>query len=596
MSQNLNVQNLDFQGIKDNLIGYMKNQQEFKDYDFTASGMNILMDVLAYNTHYMGFYAHMLANESFIDSAQTLSGMTSKAKLMNYVPDSSRSASADVDIQVDINAGNEPSNKKVVINRGTEFNSDNNAQDNRVFVLLDDVFIYNESTILGQYDYTVSNVAIHEGHFSLSRYLVDNTLLNQRYIIRSENIDIKTIQVDVYETDQESNFVTYKRADDFTQIDKDSEVYFIAVNEEGYYEIFFGNNVYGKQLANANYIKVSYLETSGVEGNFATLFSLTKSPYTYELTTVKISDGGLDKETIEELRFNIPYHYRRQNRCVTTDDYKNILMAEYRNINSISVWGGEDNDPKQYGAVFISIKPKFGELLSSKSKDTIIKILQRFNTATINPIIIDPDFLYINLDIQTNWNPLKTNLSVGQLRAIIEGIVSDYNVNDLNKFGSFYSDATLSARIIASDPSAFTTYNNIGIEKRFEPILYSPQTYYVEFNNPIVKGSVLSEEFIFRMSRSYFKDDNQTGLIHIYYWDEFKNEFVVYPDETFGVVDYDLGQVRLTNFQVDGLYTNTNLLAVHSTPKNPDFFTVRNNILTISQSVVTLVENYQNER
>lgn len=598
MSQNLNVQNLDFEGIKSNLIDYMKNQQEFKDYDFTASSLNILMDVLAYNTHYMGFYAHMLANEAFIDSAQNIESLTSKAKLMNYVPGSMHSSSADVTFTFDINAGNEPTDKKIVMPRGTAIASNNNDLDTRQFILKDDLYIYNEATTLGEYDYTSVSTPVFEGEFKELRFLVNTTLFNQRFILRNTNIDISTLRVNVHETDQDSNFVTYKRADDFTQIDGDSAVYFIAKNEEGYYELFFGNNVYGKSLSNGNFVSCTFIATQGVDGNFASVFVMDSGfdGFNVSITTDKISDGGMAEESKDDLRFNIPYHYRRQNRCVTVDDYRNILLSEYRNINSISVWGGEDNEPKAYGQVFIAINPLYGEVLSSKSKDIVIGLLKRYNTATIEPIIVDPDYLYINLDVQANWNPIQTNLSKGQLQTVIENTINTYNEENLNKFGSYYSDATLSKLIIDSDLSVFTNYNNITLEKRFVPILHTAQTYYVEFVNPIVAGTVKSDEFEFRLARSYFVDDRDTGKIHIYYYDELADEYVMYADETFGEVNYETGQVRLADFVVESLYSSNGLLNVYSQPQFPDFFTVRKNILTIDDFTVTLTENYQNER
>jgi len=600
MANNLQVQDLDFESIKQNFIDYMKSQEQFKDYDYKGSSMNILLDLLAYNTHYMGFYTHMLANESFIDSATQKASLTSKAKLMNYIPSSKQSAEALVTFNIPITAVNEPTDKKIVLPRGTNIRSNNNANDSRNFVIVDDVYIYNRATTAGVYDYTSDEIGIFEGAFNTQRFLVDDTLTNQRFIIRDRNVDITSLRISVYDTQASSEFVSYTLAEDFNEINSESNVFFVAVNEENYYEVFFGNDIYGKSLANLNVVSASFVSTSGEEGNNARTFILSGginylgTDYDVDITTVNDSHGGVDEETLEDLRFNIPYHYRRQNRLVTVDDYKNILLSKYRNINSINIWGGEDNIPKTYGKVFISIKPRFGEVLSSKAKNSIINdILKKYNVTTVEPEIVDPEFLYVNLDVNVRFNPLNTNKSSGEIGTEVTAIINDYNDNTLNRFGSFYSDVNINSLIKSVNPSILTSYADATLEKRIDVNLNTKATYFADFVNEILPETVKSDEFMYRLKRCYFADNKQGNII-IYYYDTFKKEWVAFPNETFGTVDYENGIIRLVNFEVNDLYGQSKL-NINATPKLPDFFTKRNNVVMINQFTVKVVADFQNE-
>lgn len=601
MATNIPVQELDFDKIKKNLKQYLQSQSQFQDYDFEGSSLSVLLDLLAYTTHYSGFHAHLLNNESNIDSAYLKSSMTSKAKFLNYVPGSKKSAEATVKFTVDVDATNEPTDRKIVIPRGQSIQSNNNMADNRTFVLVDDLYIYNQSMVNGVYDYTSDETLIYEGTFTTEKFKVDSTLINQRFIIRDPDIDISTLRVRVFDADNDTNFVSYKQVDDHMIVSGDSPVFFVTVNEDDYYEIQFGNGVYGRKVEHGNIVECSFVSTSGELGNNAKKFSFgggyefNGETYNVTIEPVHAAEGGMEPEGVEDLRFNIPYHYRRQNRAVIVDDYKNLLLAEYRNINSVNVWGGEDNEPKVYGKVFICIKPKFGEVLSNKAKENIInKIIKRRNVTVIEAEIVDPDFLYVNLDVFVQFNPIRTTSSPGEIVTGCEQAIEQYNEQSLNRFGGYYSDLELNSRVRASNPAVMTSYTDIRIEKRFEPTLHTKQTYYVDFVNPIVKGTVKSDEFTFRLSRCYFADD-QNGNIRIWHYNTGKGEYQMYADEVFGQVDYENGVVRLTDFEVNGLYGNKTKLGVHADPKRPDFFTKRNNIVLINDTKVHVTENFENE-
>lgn len=598
---NIPVQDLDFFKVKENLKTFLKDQSKFQDYDFEGSAMNIHMDMLSYVTHYMGFYAHMLNNESNIDSAELKSSLTSKAKFQNYVPGSKKAAESTVNFTVDITALNEPADRKVVIKRGQTLKSNNNASDNRTFVIVDDVYIYNKSQTAGQYDYTSDDTLIYEGTFETERFTVDKSLINQRFIIKDKNIDLSTLRVRVYDSVDDTNFVNYVREQDYMTINGESPVFFVTLNEDEYYEIQFGNGKYGRAVQNGNMVECTFVSTSGESGNNAKSFTFggdvyyDGNPYQIAINPVTSSEGGMDGEDIEDLRFNIPYHYRRQQRSVITDDYKSLLLQEYRNINSINVWGGEDNEPKVYGKVFICIKPKFGEVLSSKAKDNIINnIIKRRNVTVIEAEIVDPEYLYVNLDVRIQYNPINTDKSSGEVVTGAYDAINNYNESKLNRFGGYYSDLDLNSDVRASNSAIMTCYTKLKLEKQFEPSIDAKQTYYVDFANPIIGQSVKSDEFTFRLLRCYFADD-RNGKIRIYYKNDLTGEWVAFPDEFFGDVDYEKGIVRLTDFEVNGLYTGDKL-AVTAKPENPEFFTKRNNIVLIKDVNVTATENFGTEK
>ena len=606
MAKNLEIQSLEFDDIKSNLISFLKGQDKFKDFNFYGSGFDVMLDLLAYNTHYSGFYAHMLANESFLDSAYLKASLTSRAKLVSYIPRSTNSAIAEVKVTVN-NLDQEPANRSILIKRGEIATASKESTqltgDGRKFIILDDLYLYNKSIVNGEFDYSSDTIDIYEGTFRAEKYRRDESLTNQRFIIRNKNVDYRTIRIKIYPNANvigTDNFISYKLADDFMEINQDSNVFFLSVQEDDYYEVFFGNDVYGKAVTDGNIIEVSYVEATGEIGNNAQHFAFTGdldnnligTNVGATIETISASDGGRDGETLEELRFNIPHHFRRQNRLVSINDYKTILISEYGNISSLSVWGGEDNYPKSFGKVYISIKPKFGDVLSSKAKTKIIdNILKKYNVATIEPIMVDPDFLYVNLTTTTRFNPDNTDRTAGEIVTLINDTVDQYNQGSVSRFDGFYSNARLNNKITERDDGIITTFNDIELEKRFIPSIDTVQSYYVDFNNPIVPNTFKSDEFIFRGRKTFISDNN--GDVEVSWYDPVAQIWNKYTDELFGSVDYDLGLVRVINVVIEKFLTGNEYIKNTVTPLNPDFFPVRNNIVTINSVQTKIIKDYQ---
>lgn len=579
MSSNLITSDLDFDTIKENLISYLKTQDQFSDYEYEGSSLNVLLDILAYNTHYMGYYAHMLANESTIDSIIRKENMNAKAKFLNYLPKSKKSAKALVTITVDAPI----TGTNVKIDRGTSFKPSTplaNTTDLRSFVLIDDLYIYYNAETE---DFTSEPFNIYEGSYETVEFL---TSQEQRYVIRDYGIDTDTIKV-IVKDDKDSVFSrNYTLAKDYNEINGESDVFFLSLNENDYYEITFGNDIYGRAIEDNSYVQVTYVSCNGQLGN--TVDSFTDQ----RINVIESANDGLEQETIDDLRHNIQRHYRRQDRLVTVNDYKNIILSEFKNINSVNVWGGEDNIPIAYGKVFICIKPKFGETLSYTANKKLIELLSQYSVATAQSVVVDPEYLYVNLDVKIKNNTLLTNKRDGELKKLVVDEIESYDNDVLNKFDSYYSDVKINTRIMNSSPSFMSTYNNINLEKRFIPNILSTETYFVYFLNSIVDGTLTSNTFYFRTRICKMEDDGSGNLV-VYYYDNNKKDYVMYVGETFGEVDYENGIVKISDIVFQELIESDIKLFVE--PVNPLFFSKLNNIVTINNIEVTIEQYHGRE-
>lgn len=358
----LPINSLDYPEIRNNLVSFLQGQVDangnpvYQDFDFQASGISTLVNLLSYNTHYIGYYVKMLLNESFIDSAIKRESLLSKAKLTGYLPRGRTSARADISLTIDINTNDpdqyEPSSKSILIPRGTSFSGVNNDQDQRIFYTVDDIFIKNiDYTSPPTATYSSDTFTVYEGKLQEWKFRIDSTLLNQRYVIQDKNVDVDTIRMLVV-PDGSSSGDEYFLAKDVFDITPTSKVYYLTTQEEGYFEIIFGNDVFGKLPANRSVVYVYYIASNGESGNGCKKFRFNKPSQDiptennignwedFEVVTASgtISSGGCEAETVDSLRFTIPHHYKRQNRIVTADDFKTIVVSEFRNIDSINVW------------------------------------------------------------------------------------------------------------------------------------------------------------------------------------------------------------------------------------------------------------------
>ena len=454
MATNLNVTELDFDQIKKNLKNYLKTQTEFSSHDFEGSGLSSLLDVLAYNTHYNAMAAHFALNEAFLDSAQIRGNIVTRAKLLGYIPRSVLAPRAQVTITVDVTneQGNKPAS--LTLTRGTKLTTQVDGRNYRYIVLNE------QSAVLGETvanKYIFPNVVIAEGTRKKLLYRVDNDIENQKYQISDDDADTSTLRVLVQANESSTSYDNYTKFESLINVNSSSRVYYLQENSNEYFEVYFGDGVTGKKPLNNNIVTLDYLFTNGPDSNGANLFTMVDNIGGYSniaITTLAKSDGGTVKETNESIRFNAPLTFTSQNRAVTSDDYRAIIQKEFTNINSISTWGGEDNDPPDYGSIYISIKPLVNETLTTTEKTEIMNtILKGKSVVSITPVIVDPNFTYLDLDVSFKYNPNLTDRSPVELTAVVRDTVSDYNFNELNKFDGVFRHSQLLKAIDNADPS-----------------------------------------------------------------------------------------------------------------------------------------------
>lgn len=607
----LPINSLDYNDIRDNLISFLQNQLDsngnpiYQDYNFQASGISTLINLLSYNTHYIGYYVKMLLNESFIDSSVKRESLLSKAKLTGYLPRGKTAARADISLTIDIDTSDteqyEPQSKSILIPRGTSFSGVNSDLDQRIFYTIDDIFVKNvDYTQPPIVTYSSDTFTIYEGKLQEWKFKIDTSLLNQRYIIQDKTIDVDTIRV-VVMPDGSFTGEEYLLAGSVFDVNSDSKVYYLTTQEEGYFEIIFGNNIFGKAPGNKSVVYVYYISTNGESGNGCKKFRFNKpsqdiptennignwEDFTVVTQSGTISSGGCEEETVDSLRFTIPHHNRRQNRIVTSDDFKSIIISEFRNIDSINVWGGENNIYKDYGKIYLSVKPKYTDKLTQTAKiDIQNKLLTRYCVVGMQPVFVDPEFVNVELTVYAKIESKKTIKTFGEIEKDIMNIILDYNSTNLNVFDNFLSDVTLMNSIKENVTSIKSCYSKKILNKN-QTIIYDSEIENQMFiGNPILSG-VKSSTFTYGTNLCYFADDSD-GLIYIYKNTDNTKLLV----KSFGSVDYTNGIIKYT-FPKYGVLTLNNYgttgdINFTMVPVNPDIETYLQNIVRITKIRVIL--------
>ena len=483
------IAELDFDTIKGNLRDYLRSQNQFTDYDFEGSGLNILLDVLAYNTHYMAYYLNMVGNEMFLDSALLRNSVVSHAKHLNYVPTSMVGSRAEVNIVVEDTT---PTSgySTITLPAYSQFESEQIDGTNYTFVNLE---AYSASKNVTSNTYTFSNVWITQGENISYNVGVDVTNTRRRFLIPEANIDTSTLLVTVQNSDTDSTKSTYLLADDVTTLDSNSKVYFLEESDANRYTLYFGDGYIGKNLDDGNIVQLRYLSTSGDVSNKANSFTLTTSILNFSnvvVNSISAAAGGAQRDTIDRIKFLAPKFYTAQNRAVTKDDYGTLLLKDYPNVETISVWGGEENDPVVYGKIFISMKPKSGYVITNIEKDRIIsELVANRNILTVTPQIVDPEYLYLKFDVSVNYDSTLTNTDEAGLIQIIKNTISNYNATELEQFNSTFRTSKLQNLIDISDNSFLGSDLITVTQKRFEPTLNESKNYTIDFNIPLNRGT-----------------------------------------------------------------------------------------------------------
>ena len=615
---NLKIDALDFDNIKDNLKTYLKSQEQFKDYDFEGSGMNILMDVLAYNTHYQSYYANMVANETFLDSALLLPSVVSIAKHLNYVPKSYRSAVAYVDVEY-LNVTSDTTRS---VQNGTEFIV---AGDRFVGSLGSQNYVFN-ATRNHQVQregnrYFARNVEIKEGFTKTITYVYDtNSNIDQKFLIPEINVDTTSFEVRVSQSSIDTSGIEtlWTQVSDVNNLNSDSTVYFLQFNASNQYEIYFGDGVIGKKPTAGNVITILYRTCSGSLANGVGLNdnSTTRS-FRYaervssQTTLLTGSDGraaasfgGSEQESIQSIKYYAPRNYQAQERAVTAEDYRTILSRSYgEQADSVFVWGGEDNDPPVYGKVFVSIKPKNAVRLTQLQKLAIAKnILKEKNLVSIIPEVVDPDYLYLMLTVTAKYNSAKTTLSQETLQQNIKNLIYVYGSDNIGKFDRDFNESTFVSHVNTNyNPPVTSCSIDLQLKKSFEPNLSTITNYTVNFDNELyhpIDGYtpiLSSSQFGYQDSTSSLEtppnvdayiDDDGNGNVRIY---KIVNGAKIYLNQTAGTINYTTGKITLTNFAPQYLNPETQTsISFTVIPKNSDVSSRRNQILILNYEDITV--------
>jgi hypothetical protein len=496
----LQVADLDFFSIKENLKGFLKNQDTFSDYDFEGSGLQVLLDLLAYNTAYNGWYLNMVANESFLDTSQMRNNILSHAKAINYVPQSSHAAMAKVNIRVFPSYAEDPSDsiQHIVLDKYTKFYGVDSEGIHRTFVT---AHANDAVKVAGVFNF--ANVVLKQGDVITLQFSATTDNEQRRYEIPSANVDVSTIEVTVQASPTNTWTDVYTQATDLTEIKGTDNVYFVEENENLNYTIYFGDNVIGRAPQNGSIINVTYLDVVGSRANNISKFypvdPIAKRFTNKIVVTAKSSSyGGTDKEGLDQIRFRAPNFYTTQNRAVTENDYESLILRDYNNIEAVSVWGGETNDPPVYGKVFMSLKTRGYFTLTELEKDVIKnELIANRNVMTIIPEIIDPNYCFIQIRGSVTYNPSLTTKSGNELKSIVKQAILDYNQTELNTFKSTFKKSRLQYYIDICDNSITGSDLHIFLQQRIPLEFKKVRKYNIDFGAPLRKGSLVDKLFTF---------------------------------------------------------------------------------------------------
>ena len=594
MATKLEISELDFDGIKSNLKTFLSQQNEFTDYDFEGSGMSVLLDVLAYNTHYLGYNANMLANEMYLDSADLRSSVVSLAKQVGYTPTSCTSSTATIDVLVSPASG-----ASLTMSRGTKFTTTVDGQ-SYSFVNNADVSI---TPVSGVYQF--DNLTVYEGSYLNYKYTANTSDIDQRFIIPNDSVDTTTLTVKVQESSSDATTNTYTLATGITGLDSTSKVYFLQEVEGGRFEVYFGDGVTGKAIEDGNIVILDYINGNRDAPNGATTFSLSGTIGGFSsatITTVSNASGGTGLESITSIKYNAPRDYSAQDRAVTTEDYKTLVKSLYANAQAVQVYGGEDAATPDYGKVYISIKAKSGSNLTTATKESLVQSLKSYAVASVTPVIIDPETTFITLVVNFRYNSGITTKDVSTLQTNVLTKIASYNNDTLEDFAGMFRYSKLIEAVNDADTSILSNITTVKMYKYFTPTLNSGLKYTLSYNNALYNphsghnssggGVISSSGFKVNNDSSlneHFLDDDGAGNLRLYY---LSGTARVYTDATYGTVDYATGEVVLTSAHITSISNidgaSSTQVRVFATPSSNDIVPVRNQVLSIDTSNSTI--------
>jgi len=582
------VTELDFEQIKENLKTFLQSQSQFLDYDFEGSNLNVLLDVLAYNTHYNAVLANMASNEMFIDTALKRSSVASLSKMLGYTPRSRRAARARLSLSV-YNVPNAPN--YATLERFTKFSV---AVDNTVY----DYFTtdsYVTEPIGGVY--TWNNVDVYEGrqldfYWTVPAQVTPAT----KFIIPNADVDIESLQISVQYGGTGSYVDVFTRVTDITSVSPTSKVFFVEENSQGLYQIYFGDGILGENLSAGDAVRARYIVTNGTTGNISPNTAITwftnsilgETAVDKVITTITAPSGGLDAETTDQLRFNARNNYVAGNRTITTMDFSNAIAQALPSAQSVNCWGGESNVPPRYGTIFISIKPYDGYILTDLEKIRLVNnVLAPRSMPTLEYAFVDPEYVYIGVDVYLKYRTANTTRSAQQIQSLALQKVQEYFDNNLEQFNAGFYTSQLQEIIQNMDPSIISNILVIRQQKRLAPNVGELYSADIQFPGKIHPAELISTFFVYYTGSTYANvylgdepDESPpnyegTGRLNIY---EAATNTVL---DTVGTVNYATGLVTIDNLAIAGYVGDTTIRLTSNLQQSSRDLIPRNNEIIV---------------
>ena len=593
-SSQVNITDLYFDDIASNLKEYLKGQSTLKDYNFEGSNISLLIDLLAYSSHVSAFNANMVASELFLDTAQIRKNVVSRAKEIGYTPTSATASMATIDLQVNspLIGGEVPTS--LTLNRGHKFKT---SYDGSVFP-----YVLLESKTISPLDgiFKFENLKLYQGTMNSDIFAYNGQIQNQRFALSEELVDTSSITVTVQSTGGGSS--AWAKSEDISGVDKDSKVWYVQENDQGLFEVYFGDGVISAEPLDGDTITISYLVTNATHTEGANIFTMSDSiggNSDVTIITKTASSGGKDKEDIESIRFAASKFYTSQNRLVTVDDYKSKLQTLYPGADSISVWGGEDNNPPQYGKIFIAIKPSQNvNKLTSSEKTLLRDKMRRLNMLTVRPEIVDADVIEILVTCNFKFNPRATTKTASELETLVRAAIITHDSTYLSGFDSIFRHSVLATDIDNAESSILSNITTVKLRKTISPTLGQSKGYDIEFGdgnkfyNPHLghnkHGGGITTTTGFKVSGftdTFFFDDDGEGNLRRY---SLSGSERVYADSQAGTVDYTNGKITINGINI--LETSNTDDTIHFTviPNSYDSVAYRSNLLDINTSLISV--------
>ncbi len=602
MAQNdntsINLIDLDQQGLMNSFKNSLRDQDEFKDYDFSGSAMNVLLDLLAMNTFKNAFYLNMGFSERWLDSAQLRSSIFSQSKTLNYLPRSKRSAIAKVKVTFTASGESQP----YIVQKGSQLST---LIKSKTFT-----FTVPETLILSSTNTSFTfTTDIYEGVFYKDSYVyvVDQSI--QRFKITNRDVDTSSLSVTVFEDGKDIGDV-YKYASTLLDLNGAAKVFFLQPSETGNYEVLFGDNILGRRPKPNSLIILDYRVSNGIDGNGAKSFSVDFDPTnnsellsTPVLEVIEASHNGQSEESNESIKYYAPRAFQTQERGVVSNDYKTMLKSQFPEINAIAVFGGEELIPPVSARVFISIDLSDVDGLPNSKKDEYRAFLKNRATLNSTPEFIEPEFLYLAIKTIVRYNINTTNSSINRIKTVVNDAIVSYAKNNLNDFATTLRYSPLVTLIDSAEESIISNITDLAVYKKIvNPPLLQKKSYVIDYGfalenekdipTPIYSvednKTVSSSPFIFQGQKCYFEDDS-AGIVRIVKINNDSKTKIV----DIGTVDYERGIIKINDMIFDSIEDSR--VNVYVQPRDRDVSAVRNNILTLEpQELDIIVEAFRN--